>query len=628
MRQKALGGDRGTRGRVRVALTLAAAALLLCAARPDAGSAATAGSASGFRVHRVCGMASPRTAHLARCLSMKLLPASWTSARVQANAVRQTRERARGGKPAVTFKEPFAGFLTPADLHAAYSLPTETAASSLQTIAVVDAFDDPTAEADLGVFDQQFGLPPCTTANGCFRKVNQEGHASPLPHKQGEWASEISIDVQMAHAICQSCRVLLVESKGEAFTQLGTGVNSAASLGATEISNSYGGPEEPEFAGVYDEYEGEFYDHPGLVVTASSGDCGYHNQACAGEPQSALFPADSAHVVAIGGTRLTDTKSGWSSTVWDEGGSGCSQLFTAPLWQTVAANFSSTGCGSSRSVADVAAIGDPNTGVNVYDSTPEGPGLPTGWGVWGGTSVASPIVAAEFALAGGTRGVTDPAATLYAHLGEVADLYDVVSGNNGTCGGATSCKAAVGYDGPTGVGSPLGLGAFSPLGVPSNVPVFTGFSPTSGIAGSEVNIQGTALGGVTAVAFGDLPASFQQVSSTLIEATVPNGATKGRISVIGSSGAQTSRDKFRPTLSITSFKPLSSAPAGKPVTIKGVGFNASSTVSFGGVPAVTAFLSSRKLKAAVPAGALAGQISVTNTTAPVGTVASAASFTP
>ena len=130
-------------------------------------------------------------------------------------------------------------------------------------------------------------------------------------------------------------------------------------------------------------------------------------------------------MLSVGGTSLSESKGVWTSTVWNEGGSGCSKYFSAAPWQASVANFAATGCGSGRSVADVAAIGDPETGVDVYDSTPEGNGNPTGWGVWGGTSVASPIVAAEFALAGGARGVAYPAATLYPHLGDAAALYDV-----------------------------------------------------------------------------------------------------------------------------------------------------------------------------------------------------------
>jgi subtilase family serine protease len=584
-------------------------------------------------------------------------------------------------------------------------------------IAVVDAYDDPSAEADLGVYDKQFGLPACTTANGCFRKINQAGHASPLPPKDGGWASEISIDVQMAHAICQSCRVLLVEASSEEFTDLGTAVNAAVNAGATEISNSYAAPEEPSYTG----YNTSYYDHPGVVVTAASGDCGYLNEACLGETGSAEFPAGSPDVVAVGGTMLTEADGTWSSTVWEEGGSGCSLVFTAPLWQSAVANFSATRCGGGRSIADVAAIGDPNTGVDVYDSTPEGNGNPTGWGVWGGTSVASPIVAAEFALAGGSHGVAYPAATLYSYVGDSKALYDVVSGSNGSCAGATSCRAAAGYDGPSGVGSPIGLSAFSTPGSPASTskPTVSGiaeqgqkltvthgewsgsptsigdqwedcntsgsscsaivgatgqtytlaasdvgstirvqetasnasgtgsptvsaqtatvvsdvltvgsFTPTSGITGGLVTIDGSALNGASEVEFGTVAASFTVLSATQIEATVPNGARAGNISVTTPVGSATSAAKFTPTFSLTAFKPASGAP-GKRVKIKGVGFNSSSTVRFDGVAAASVtYVSSTKLTATVPAGAGTGAITVTNTTvAPIGTVSSASNFT-
>jgi hypothetical protein len=706
---KALAGDGGKQARLRTLawFILAATALALAVSA----NAIAAGSTAGARARRVC--AAPRPGR-ASCMSMRLAPTGVQAASAAPQVL-------GAGHPAVTFPHPFAGFLTAAELHEAYSLPADTPAASLQTIAVVDAFDDPTAEQDLGVYDEQFGLAPCTTANGCFAKINQEGNPSPLPRKQGEWASEMSIDVQMAHAICQSCRVLLVETKSERFSDLGAGVNAAANAGATEISNSYGGPEEPAFASFFEEDNDAFYNHPGLVVTASAGDCGYFEQACPGEPEAADFPADSPDVVGVGGTSLTQKKGVWTSTVWDEGGSGCSVLFQAPPWQTALANFSDTGCASARAVADVAAIGDPNTGVNVYDSTPEFPGGETGWGVWGGTSVASPIIAAEFALAGGAHAVAYPARTLYSHVGQQADLYDVVSGHNGSCSGASACSAVSGYDGPTGVGSPLGVDAFStpsaPVNsspptiagtvdsgqtltatpgewsasptstseqwercnaegggcsaiagataakytlaeadvgftirvqevasnaagegapaasapteaVPSDLFVFTGFTPTSGITGSTVAIEGSNLAAVTEVDFGALPASFEAVSSTLIQAVVPNGAGKAKVSLIGPAGTQTSKARYTPTLSITSFKPTSGAPGGKAVTIKGVGFNGKSVVSFDGHSAATTFVSAKKLTATVPAGAQAGPVSVLNTAAPAGTVYSAGSYTP
>lgn len=692
-------------GALAFACALAAVVLSFCAPGAQARTKA-------FRVHRACHARGPGRA---ACLGMKLVPASLTSSQLHANAIRQSREASGGATPAVTVKEPYAGYLTPQRLHDAYALPSETDASRVQTVAVVDAFDDPTAEADLDVYDKQFGLPPCTTANGCFRKVNQSGNPSPLPKKQGEWATEISIDVQMVRAICQSCRILLVEASSEEFGDLGEAVDAAAAAGADEISNSYGGGEEPSDTSL----ASAFYEHPGTAIVASSGDCGYLNKACAGEPAVAEFPAASPHVLAVGGTSLTEHKGVWTSTVWNEGGSGCSKVFSAAPWQSAAANFAATGCGSGRSVADVAAIGDPETGVDVYDSTPEGGGAPTGWGVWGGTSVAAPIVAAELALSGGPRGVAYPAATLYPHLGDAGALVDVISGKNGNCGGTTECQAVTGFDGPTGVGSPLGTEPFEIEGAPantalpqisgfaeqgqtltvshgtwsgspgslsdqwarcnsagygcapiagatgssytvaaadagstirvqetaangngegapaaseptgtvaSNVPAVAGFTPSSGITGSAFTIEGSALASVTEVKLGKLAASFKAISPTKLEAIVPDGAKPGKVSISAPGGSSTTKAKFTPTLSIVAFSPKHGA-AGKAVKIKGVGFTPSSSVAFAGTSASeVTFVSSKKLVAVVPPGALSGPITVTNGSAPVGTVSSAEEF--
>ncbi len=707
-------GRQSARRRMRTAGAVLASAALALGIGARA-SAASASVAPEYRVEHVCGASGPG---IAECTALRLVSTSLTSAELQANAAGQAA--AAGAGPARENKNPFPGYLTPQDLHAAYSLPNETSASSTQTIAVVDAYDDPTAEADLKVYDEEFGLPACTNANGCFRKVNEQGLPSPLPPKSGEWAGEISIDVQMAHAVCEDCRVLLVEAKSPELTDLGTGVDAAVALGATEVSNSYTAAEESSIASFYSELNTDYYDHPGIVVAAAAGDCGYLNEACRGEAGAANFPADSPDVVGVGGTSLTESKETWSSTVWDEGGSGCSEIFAAPAWQSAVSDFAATGCGAERSVADVAAIGDPNTGVDVYDSTPEGNGQPTGWTVFGGTSVASPIIAAEWGLAGGSHGVAIPGATLYSHLGDGSDLYDVVSGSNGSCGAAISCQAAVGYDGPTGVGSPIGLGAFSEAGSPesiappsisgiaeqaqtlsatagswtnsptstadqwercnaagascsaiegatgqsytltagdvgatirlqeiasnadgvgapadspasavvvSDVPKLTGFTPSSGITGSAVTIEGAALGGVTRVEFGTLTVKFTVLSSTQVEAIVPDGARKGKISLTTPVQTVTSKAKFTPTLSVTEVTPASGAP-GTAVSIKGVGFNASSSVSFDGVPATIKSVSAKKLKVKVPAGAGAGPIAVTNTSAPTGTVFSASSFTP
>jgi IPT/TIG domain len=680
-------------------------ALLVLALAPAAGAAR-----AGFRVASVCRAPAPGRAG---CLAKRLLPSTLNTARASANKELYRRAAARHERLPALRKTPYPGFLTPERLHAAYSLPATTAAGATQTVAVVDAFDDPTAEADLAVYDQQFGLGECTTANGCFKKIDQQGKASPLPEVEGGWASEISIDVQMARAICQSCKILLVETDSEEFSDLGAGVNAAAKAGATVISNSYGGPELGEYASL----ASADYDHPGVVVAASSGDCGYLNKACKGDPQKANFPASFQDVVSVGGTSMTESAGVWTSTVWSEGGSGCSTIFSAPLWESGVAGFAATGCKTGRAVADVAAIGDPNTGVDVYDSTPEGLGAATGWGVWGGTSVASPIVAAEYALAGGAHGVEYPASTLYPHLGQVSYLYDVTAGSNGSCASATICKAAAGFDGPTGVGSPLSLGAFaageapvdntsptiagsavqegvltaspgtwsgapssfdyqwercegstcSPIAgatgsshtvsagdvgaklrvlvwasngtgtggpaasgqtttVASNQLSIASFTP-SGITGSTIAIEGSGFEGTTQVLVGKLAAAFTVVSPTELEAVVPNGAASGKLAVTTAHGSTKSKGRFTVTLSIKSFKPGTGA-VGTTVTIKGVGFNGSSVVRFDGTPASVVSSSSSKLKVTVPAGATTGPITVTNSSAPVGTVRSAGEYTP
>ncbi len=316
----------------------------------------------------------------------------------------------------------------PAALQAAYNLPSATAGTG-QTVGIVDAYDDPTAEADLGVYRSQFGLPACTTANGCFKKVGQTGGA--VPRKNASWAEEISLDLDMVSAICPKCHILLVEATSATTANLGKAVNEAATLGATEISNSYGGGDATDASAPY-------YNHPGIMITASSGDGAFGVE----------FPASSHYVTAVGGTSLTYSGGVRTETAWNDAGSGCSTKNTA---LTGAASFG-TGC-SKRAVADVSAVADPNTGVAVYDSTSY-QGF-VGWLVFGGTSVSSPIIASVYALAGNAASVTNNYP--YAHS---TSLNDVTSGSNGTCSPSQLCTARVGWDGPTGLGTPNGVGAF------------------------------------------------------------------------------------------------------------------------------------------------------------------------
>ena len=320
----------------------------------------------------------------------------------------------------------------PADLRSAYALATAAATNGgNQTVAIVDAYDDPYAASDLNVYRSQFGIPVCNTSNPCFKKVNQNGQPSPLPRANGSWSQEISLDLDMVSAICPNCHILLVEANSASFSNLGTAVNTAAQS-ATEISNSYGGGDAP------DSTYGSYYNHAGVAVVASSGDSGYGTE----------YPASSAYVTAAGGTTLNPTSSGWSEAAWSGAGSGCSSNNAKPSWQTA-----STGC-LKRAEADVSAVADPNTGVSVYDSY--GYGGYRGWLEFGGTSVASPIIASVYALAGGEPAGYSAAGYAYGHA---SSLNDVIHGSNGSCG-TQLCNAGTGWDGPTGLGTPNGTGAF------------------------------------------------------------------------------------------------------------------------------------------------------------------------
>lgn len=312
--------------------------------------------------------------------------------------------------------------LGPPDLRAAYGLPTSGGGGRI--VAIVDAYDAPNAESGLATYRSQYGLPACTTANGCFKKVNQNGVVGSYPQANSGWAGEVALDIQMVSAVCPDCKILLVEASSANNADLGAAVNTAARLGAVAISNSYGGSEDSST--VTD--DAQYYNHPGILITASSGDSAF--------AAGASFPSSGAHVLGVGGTSLTRSSStrGWAEKAWRSGGSGCSRYVTKPSFQT------DTGC-AKRMVADVSAVGDPATGVAVYDS---------GWQVVGGTSASAPIVAAVFTLLNlqaSTNG--------FAYANPTA-FFDVTSGANGTCSTPYFCTAAAGYDGPTGIGSPNG----------------------------------------------------------------------------------------------------------------------------------------------------------------------------
>ena len=324
----------------------------------------------------------------------------------------------------------------PSSLLSAYNLPANGGAG--QTIAIVDSNNDPNAAANMATYRTQFGLPACTVASGCFKQVSQTG-SSTLPSADAGWAEEESLDLDMVSAIAPNAHIILVEAKSATTANLGTAVNEAVTLGAKFVSNSYGGSESSSDSS----YDTKYYKHPDVVITASSGDSGYGVE----------YPAASQYVTAVGGTSLKTASNtrGWTESVWStsssEGaGSGCSKDDAKPTWQK------DTSC-TKRTVADVSAVADPATGVAVYDTYGGDPG----WEVFGGTSVASPLIAAVYADAG-TPTVAYPAADPYAHTGS---LNDVTTGKTATCTPAYYCTAEVGYDGPTGLGTPNGLAAFT-----------------------------------------------------------------------------------------------------------------------------------------------------------------------
>jgi subtilase family serine protease len=461
---------------------------------------------------------------------------------------------------------------TPADLAGAYGYNANTSRSK-QVIGIIDWDNDPKVKADLNSFDACYGFPSETSTS--FRVVNQQGKASPLPSlNDKEGSVEISLDVEAARGVCHTCKVLLVEASSPSDSNLATAENTAARLGATEISNSFGRPEggatKSTLAG---------FNHPGVVITASTGDDGWFGWDFAddsnedGSQNAASFPATDPTVVAVGGTSIdinTNTGARTAERVWNNNGiednefngatgGGCSTQFTAQAAQSHFPGFPSAGCSGDRLAADVAAIADPETGFDIVDSdAPSDFGPP--WFPIGGTSLASPVTAAMFALAGGSGGAAYPATTLYTNAAlSPSSLDDIVpgtittsllgtvtqTGNSfcdevsvSTCGAnlftadgthnpndlvyndtqnavglldcswphsetdvtasvaKTECNTATGLDGPTGLGTPKG-----------GLRLFTSTAPTVTLTSAahpklnsalSFSAQGTELSGVSA----------------------------------------------------------------------------------------------------------------------------------
>ncbi|WP_443667716.1 putative Ig domain-containing protein [Kitasatospora humi] len=393
----------------------------------------------------------------------------------------------------------------PSDLQSAYKLPSNGGAG--QTVAIVDAQDDPNAESDLAAYRSQYGLPACTTANGCFKKIDQNGGTN-YPTADSGWAGEISLDLDMVSAVAPGAHILLVEATSADMSDLGTAVNQAVAQGAKFVSNSYGGSEDSTDTAS----DSQYFNHPGVAITVSAGDSAY----------GAEYPAASQYVTSVGGTALTRDSSarGWSESVWStsssEGtGSGCSAYDPKPSWQT------DSGC-AKRTISDVSAVADPATGVAVYQTYGG-----SGWNVYGGTSASSPIIASVYADAG-TPGTGDyPAKYPYSHT---SALNDVTSGSNGSCSPSYLCTAGPGYDGPTGLGTPNGTAAFTAGGSTggNTVTVTNPGSQSTAVGGAaslQVKATDSASGQTLTYSASGLPTGLSISSSGLISGTATTAGT-------------------------------------------------------------------------------------------------------
>jgi hypothetical protein len=362
---------------------------------------------------------------------------------------------------------------TPCNLQNTYGLTKLSAKDGKgNTVAVVDPMDDPNAASDLAVFRSTEGLPACTTASGCFSKVNQQGVAGDYPSPDQGSAQEISLDLDMVSAICPRCHILLVEANSNGFGDLGTAENEAVALGAKVVSNSWG---TGEFDGETG-WDGDF-DHPGVAITFSSGDAAYQG--------GVQYPSAAPYVTSVGGTELTPAtnKRGWTEATWvtpakvptQGSGSGCSGYEAKPGWQT------DSGC-VNRTTADVSAVA---ANVLSYDTYPSG-----GWYYSFGTSVSSPIIAGVYGLANNPSSITIPASAAY--LAPAADLHNIVKGKTGTCTPKYLCTAEKGYNGPTGLGTPAGIGAFKVASTPA--PSITIVSYSGSPASPTVTVSGANFG--------------------------------------------------------------------------------------------------------------------------------------
>lgn len=444
-------------------LRSAGLALAACAGLVAAAIAATptpAGAADTTSVRVATPVCPTPTAGHASCHAIKLVTRQVSTSKAQ---LLEKKGVATSAKASRLGFGPAGGY-TPTQLATAYGINPK--AKTTQTVAIVDAFDDPSVRADLNAFDAHYGFHRETASS--FKVINQAGQASPLPATNEGWAGEITLDVQSVRATCRSCRILLVEANDNSDDNLAAAVNQAVKQGAKIVSNSYGGPESPADPAA----DRKAYDHHGVAILASTGDDGWYDwdNANSGVPSDSQpqSPASYNTVVGVGGTSLYLNPNGTraSEDVWNDNGpgdlygsadvaslgyepgaagSGCSNLYQAQRWQQHVAGYRSLGCGAThRNGVDIAAIADEFTGFDIYETFDWCTSADTtvcpltaaddGWSTYGGTSLASPTVAGMWGLAGGPHGVKYPALTLYGHYQKSrASTYDVTVGGTGGC---------------------------------------------------------------------------------------------------------------------------------------------------------------------------------------------------
>ena len=447
--------------RAGLAVLACVVATIVSAIAAPAGAATRTSSASGvqYAVARpVC--AKPKNPSLVRCMAIRRV----TVAKGTTGATRWVR---RAG---VTYG-PKGGY-TPKDLATAYGYNPNVKRSN-QTVAVIDWHDNPKVLSDLNHFDAHYKLHRETKSS--FRKVNQSGKAKPLPAKDRDSATETSLDVQAVRAVCHTCKILLVEAKAGTLADLAAAENTAARLGATEITNSYGTPEHKKISASVV----KAYNHPGIAITVSTGDDGWYGWDAVNDGYAsdgaASFPSTASTVIAVGGTTLRVGSNGartneyvWNGNGADDSvgaqrgsrgasGGGCSKLVAAPAWQTATAGYASAGCHGKRLSTDVSALADPMYGFDIYDSYGS-----SGWATVGGTSLSAPVVAAMYALAGGSGGTSYPASSLYTNRTyRAGSVYDVTLGGNSFCAGDTTatCKTQTGTDTDGRTQNPNSIGA-------------------------------------------------------------------------------------------------------------------------------------------------------------------------